>query len=233
MRLAISGTAAQGKTTLLDSFLKHWDMYDTPEESYRVKLPAKDKHSSKTTKETQWDILNHMIDEMQKYDKDDFVIFDRCPLDNLVYTLWSYHKNTSDIDELFVEKCIPVIRESFRLLDIIFLVPITNVVKDDIEDDGVRDVDAEYISEIDNFFKALYTNWYNDDPRFFPKEDRTAIVEIFGSTEDRIKMLELYIDKSGTMFGEEDTLVDTSSVLDQFGMPTIDQTTKDGPVQYK
>ena len=89
-------------------------------------------HSSKTTKETQWTILNHMIDEMQKYDKDDFVIFDRCPLDNLVYTLWSYHKNTSDIDELFVEKCIPVIRESFRLLDIIFLVPITNVVKDDI-----------------------------------------------------------------------------------------------------
>ena len=233
MRLAISGTAAQGKTTLLASFLKHWDMYDTPEESYRVKLPAKDKHSSKTTKETQWAILNHMIDEMQKYDKDDFVIFDRCPLDNLVYTLWSYHKNTSDIDELFVEKCIPVIRESFRLLDIIFLIPITNVVKDDIEDDGVRDVDAEYISEIDNFFKALYKNWYNDDPRFFPKEDRAAIVEIFGSTEERIKMLELYIDKSGKMFGEEDTLVDTSSVLDQFGMPTIDQTTKDGPVQYK
>lgn len=233
MRLAISGTAAQGKTTLLNAFLKHWDMYETPADSYRVKLPKKDKHSSNTTKETQWSILNHMIDEMQKYSEDDFVIFDRCPLDNLVYTMWSYHKENSDIDELFVEKCIPVIRESFKLLDIIFLIPITNVVKQDIEDDGVRDTDAEYISEIDNFFKALYKNWYNDDPRFFPKEDRAAIIEIFGSTEERIKMLELYIDSGGGMFGEEDTLVDTSTVLDQFGLPTIDQTTKDGPVQYK
>lgn len=233
MRLAISGTAAQGKTTLLDSFLKHWDMYETPKDTYRSMI-KKSKHSKKTNKDTQWDILNHMIDQLEKYSKDDFVIFDRCPLDNLVYTLWSYHKNNSDIDELFVEKCIPIVRESMKLLDIIFIIPITNVTTDKIEDNGVRETDSEYISEIDNFFKALYKNWYNDDPRFFPKEDRAALIEIFGSTDERIKMLEFYVDKNGKMFGEDDTLVDTNAIVDQFGLPaSIDNDTENDPKVYK
>ena len=233
MRLAISGTAAQGKTTLLESFLQHWDMYETPKDTYRSKI-KKSKHSKKTNKDTQWEILNHMIDQMEKYSKDDFVIFDRCPLDNLVYTLWSYHKNNSDIDELFVEKCIPIVRESMKLLDIIFIIPITNVTSEKIEDNGVRETDSEYISEIDNFFKALYKNWYTDDPRFFPTEDRAALIEIFGSNDERIKMLEFYIDKTGKMFGEDDTLVDTNAIVDQYGLPvSTDSDTENDPKVYK
>lgn len=221
MRLAISGTAAQGKTTLLNAFLENWNMYVTPEKSYRSFIKG-DKHSMNTNKDTQWEILNHMIDEMEKYSAEDHVIFDRCPLDNLVYTMWAYHKEVGDIDELFVEKCIPIVRESMKLLDVIFIIPITNVAQDDIEEDGVRETDAEYISEIDNFFKAMYTNWSKEDGRFFPKEDRAALVEIFGSTEERIKMLEFYINENGNMFGEDESLVDTNTLYDQFGMPMQD-----------
>ena len=166
MRLAISGTAAQGKTTLLNAFIDNWGMYKTPQLSYRSVL-KKDKHSKATSKETQWTILNHMVDEMQNYTSDDFVIFDRCPLDNLVYTMWSYHKEVGDIDEMFVEKCIPIVRESMKMLDIIFLIPITNVTQNNVEDDGVRETDIEYIMEIDNFFKAMYNFWSKDDERFF------------------------------------------------------------------
>jgi hypothetical protein len=219
MRLAISGTAAQGKTTLLNDFLKNWDMYKTPEVSYRSVLGKN--HSKQTSKETQWAILNHMIDEMEKYSGDDFVIFDRCPLDNIVYTLWSYHKGVGDVDDMFVEKCIPIVKESMKLLDIIFLIPITNVTQDSIEDDGTRETDAEYILEVDNFFKAMYTNWSKEDERFFPKEDRAALVEIFGSPEERIKMIEFYVDPSGKMFGEDDTLVDTNMLFDEYGIPML------------
>jgi hypothetical protein len=163
-----------------------------------------------------------MIDEIEKYDSKDHVIFDRCPLDNLVYTMWAYHKGVGDIDELFVEKCIPIVRESMKMLDIIFIVPITNVAQDEIEDDGQRETDADYISEIDNFFKAMYTNWSKEDERFFPKEDRAALIEIFGSTDERIKMLEFYIAENGNMFGEDESLVDTNTLYDQFGMPVAD-----------
>lgn len=220
MRLSISGTAAQGKTTLLNAFLDNWEMYNTPEESYRVKLPG-DGHSMNTTKETQWNILNHMIDQMETYSASDHVIFDRCPLDNLVYTLWAFHKGVGDIDELFVEKCIPVVRESMKLLDIIFIIPITNVTDEQIEDDGKRETDAEFISEIDNFFKAMYTNWSKEDERFFPKEDRSALIEIFGSTDERIKLIEFYVNDKGNMYGEDETLVDTNTLYDQFGMPVV------------
>lgn len=218
MRLAISGTAAQGKTTLLRAFLDNWDMYSTPELSYRS-LIKDDNHSMNTNKETQWEILNLMLDQMEKYTSDDHVIFDRCPLDNLVYTMWAYHKNVGDIDEHFVEKCIPIVRESMKMLDIIFIIPITNVAQSDIEDDGVRETDAEYVSEIDNFFKALYNNWNSDDTRFFPKEDRAALIEIFGTTDERIRLLEMYVDENGKMYGEDDSLVDTKTIYDQFGMP--------------
>lgn len=221
MRLAISGTAAQGKTTLLNAFLDNWESYKTPEESYRSVLKTGE-HSKHTNKETQWAILNHMLDDMEKYTADDHVIFDRCPLDNLVYSMWAFHKGEGDIDELFVEKCIPIVRESMKMLDIIFLIPITNVAKSEIEDDGVRETDSDYIAEIDNFFKAMYASWSKDDVRFFPKEDRAAIVEIFGTTEERIKMLELYINPAGDMFGEDETMVDTNAIYDEFGFNVAD-----------
>ena len=221
MRLAISGTAAQGKTTLLNEFLKNWTMYTTPELSYRSVI-SKNKHSKHTDKETQWAILNHMIDQMENLSSDDHVIFDRCPLDNLVYSLWAYHKGVGDIDEMFIEKCIPIVRESMKLLDIIFMIPITNVTDSEIEDDGTRETDAEYISEIDNFFKAMYSNWSSGDERFFPKEDRAALIEIFGSTEERIKLIEFYVNPDGNMFGDDESLVDTNVLYDEHGMPILD-----------
>ena len=192
-------------------------MYTTPKETYRSILG--ENHSKQTCKETQWAILNHMIDQMETYAKDDFVIFDRCPLDNIVYSLWAYHKGVGDIDEAFVEKCIPIVKESMKLLDIMFLIPITNVVQESIQTNGVRETDAEFISEVDNFFKAMYTNWSKEDERFFPKEDRSAIVEIFGSQEERIKMIEYYVDENGKMYGEDDTLVDTNMLFDEYGIP--------------
>ena len=232
MRLSISGTAAQGKTTLLNAFLENWDMYKTPDTTYRVCLKD-DKHSKNTDEDTQWTILNYMIDEMQKYSSDDFVIFDRCPLDNLIYTMWCFHKGVGDISEMFVEKCIPIVKESMKMLDIIFFIPITNVTQNNIEDDGVRETDIEYIMEIDNFFKAMYSSWMKEDERFFPKEDRAAMIEIFGETDERIKMIEFYVDKSGKMFGEDDTLVDTNMLYDEFGMPIPDETGEEGIKMYK
>lgn len=217
MRLSISGTAAQGKTTLIKEFINNWDMYSTPSESYRDLIEG-DNHSKKTNKETQWNILNHMIDSMQKYSADDFVVFDRCPIDNLIYSMWCFHKKVGDIDELFIEKCIPVVRESMSLLDIIFFIPVTNVTSESIDDDGERETDVDYIKEIDNFFKAMHRNWMSGDTRFFPKEDRAAMIEIFGTTQERIKMLQLYINESGKEFGEDESLVDPNTLYDEFGM---------------
>ena len=90
MRIAISGTACQGKTTLIKDFLEQWPNYTTPKKSYRdIIKENKLDDSSKTNKKTQKNILDFMIKEQKKYRSSDNVIFDRCPLDNLVYSMWA------------------------------------------------------------------------------------------------------------------------------------------------
>lgn len=200
MRIAISGTGNQGKTTLINDFIQEWPNYKTESSTYRAKLVAeKLPHSKNATKDTQWKILNHMIDEMQLFKSDDYVIMDRCPIDNLVYSLWCFEKGVGDIDKEFIDKCIPLVRESMKHLDIIFFIPITKFNNIEIEDDGVREIDPNYIKEIDHIFKAIQAQ-YQQHPQenpFFPRDDSPALIEIFGNRHERVEMIKLYLDIDG------------------------------------
>lgn len=204
MRIAISGTASIGKSTLIKDFLQQWDMYGREVKTYRDVLDEKNlPHSKETTKASQKAILDYMVETLQEFKKGDKVIFDRCPLDNLVYSLWALGQEGSDIDEEFIDECIPIVREALTNLDIIFFIPITKLNKINIEDDGFRETDKQYIKEIDNFFKVLqrhYTENPQDNP-FFPRDDSPALIEVFGTREERIKMIELYLDAEGDLIG--------------------------------
>lgn len=200
MRISITGTSCQGKSTLITDILQEWPMMSTPDVSYRSLL-KKDKHSKSTSEDTQWDILNHMVDEQQKYSADDKVVFDRCPLDNMAYTLWANAKGL--VSDEFVEKCIPIVRESMRFLDIIFFIPITKSAPVEIVDNGTRETDKYYIQEIDHVLKSLYAQWREDTDVFFPKEDSPAVIEVFGSPLERIAMIKMYLDNDGDAIGEQ------------------------------
>ena len=66
MRIAFSGTANTGKTTLIKNFLAVWSQYNTPEKTYRDLIKDNNlPHSSLTTVDSQWEILNFMIDQLQ------------------------------------------------------------------------------------------------------------------------------------------------------------------------
>jgi len=217
MRIAISGTACQGKSTLIKDFLKEWDMYTTPEKTYRDYLTENNlPHSKETTKDTQWDILNFMVDTLQQYSKGDKVIFDRCPLDNMVYSLWAYERNINDLDDDFIKKCIPVVRESLRFLDVIFFIPITKAAPIPVVEDNLRETDKVFIKEIDNIFKGVeqqYLQGQKASP-FLPNEECPAIVEVFGSREQRIHMMRQYIDAEGDLFGDNSSSILGQEVLD-------------------
>lgn len=163
------------------------------------KLP----HSKKATKDTQWKILNLMVEELQKYKNSDYVIFDRCPLDNLVYSLWCCEKKVGKIDDEFISKCIPVVKESFKFLDIIFFLPITKAAPVPIEDNGKRETDEVYVKEIDTLFKSLNYQYLHGLGRtpFFPVDDCPGIIEIFGTREERISMIKWYLDNDGDLIG--------------------------------
>jgi len=208
MRIAISGTACQGKTTLINDFLKKWPNYTRSKESYREivkkeKLPL----NKQVTKDSQWKVLNCLINDLQNTTKEDHVIFDRCPLDNLVYSMWSFDKQATDIDKEFIDKCIPLVSESMRHLDIVFLLPITKVAPVKIEAREGREIDQNYNKEIDNIFKAIQRSYHTGNSPFFPKDDSPAIIEIFGLPEERIEMIKLYLNEQGDLIGEEQSIL--------------------------
>ena len=223
MRIAISGSACQGKSTLIDDFINKWPMYKRSEESYRKIITSESIPLNKeVTEEGQWRILNCLIDDIQKTSKDDYILFDRCPLDNLVYSLWSNSKNTAKISDEFIKKCIPLIKETMHSLDIIFFTPITKFSPIPKEARETRNIEEEYIKEIDNLFKAIEHSYTRTGASpFFPDEDRPPIIEVFGTREERIAMIELYINPQG------DAVVEETSVLDSNNLDLISKLMND------
>jgi GTPase SAR1 family protein len=213
MRIAISGTSNTGKTTLINSFLHTWSNYETPDTTYRDIIKKKKlAHSSDTTSGLQWDILNNMVDSIQMYDKTSNVIFDRCPLDNIAYTLWAHAKDKKGFDKEFVDKCINIAKEAYKSLDIIFVLRYDKNIK--IENNNTRETDPGFIKEIDNIISALHEQYkqnYEADV-FFPFNDSPGIVELPTNPQRRIDIIAEYLTPEGEMYGEETSLFNPDNI---------------------
>jgi predicted ATPase len=209
MKIAISGTSCIGKTTFINDFLKNWSNYTKPEKTYRNLIKEKNlKHSSKTTEETQVLILDFLAQQATQFSENDNVILDRCVLDALAYSTWLCLNDK--LSEKLLDQQRILVRETLKLYDIIFFLPITKFSTiTEVEDDGFRDTDPIFREEIDNIFKAFQESYHKGDGRIFPKDDSPAIIEIFGSPEERIKMVEFYLDKDGQPYGADQSLLDS------------------------
>ena len=154
MRIAFCGAQNTGKTTLLRDFITCWPQYKTLNKNYRDVILEKGlKHSSATTQETQQIIRDWMFDNLKSNTKDDNIVYDRCLLDNLIYTLWSYKYNPGSIDGKFVDESIDMTKESMRKLDIIFYIP-ADKCNFGIVDDSFRDTDIKYRNQIDSHIQS-------------------------------------------------------------------------------
>jgi hypothetical protein len=205
MRIAFSGTANTGKTTLVRDFLTVWPMYSTPQKTYRdLIIENKISHSKHVSKDGQRAILDFMVEQMKGKTLEDCIVYDRCPLDNIVYSMWANEKSGLTIDDAFISECIKKVRESIKDLDIIFWLPYNENIP--IAHDSMRETDAEYINEINNIFEVIYNQYlYNDKFVLFDKEDRPAIIPIFTSDRFmRIKDIASYIDESGGVVAPDD-----------------------------
>lgn len=206
MKIAVSGTQNTGKSTYIKDFLAKWNMYESPESSYRNILKEKKlNHSKNSCEETQKIILDSLVDQAIETSKKDFVILDRCVLDNLAYSSW-LHINEK-VSEKFLDESRILVRETLKLFDIILFFPLTKFSPIKIENNNNRETDPAYQEEIDIIFKAFQESYHRGDGRVFPKGDSPPIIEIFGNREERIKLTELYIRPDGKCFGEEESLI--------------------------
>lgn len=203
MRIAISGTSNIGKQQFKKSLLEAFPQYKTPDTTYKHVIEAIYQKSQQEDRETsaadiQWNILNYMIDEFQKYDRDDKVVFDGCTLDNILYSLYMLEKapGVSKIDSKFIDNCVPIVRESMKYLDIVFMLPIT---KADETDKNFSEEDKE----IHNLYSALHKQYLQGTSPFLPKDDQPAIIEVFGNDAQRLQMVKLYLDETGDVIHDK------------------------------
>lgn len=209
MRIAFSGAACTGKTTTLNAFLQKWPQYKIPQPSYRS-LITENNHSKKTTKKLQLDILTFMIEQQEKYTAHDKVVYDRCPIDNLVYTMWAYDKDKKGFTDKTVQESMSLVTKGMRTLDIIFYM--TRDSMGAIEDDNKRETDPDYIQETDNIFRAIAKQYTEGKCAFFPPNDSPALIELKGTVEERISDIAMYVTEDGNMYGEEQSLINTEEL---------------------
>jgi hypothetical protein len=206
MKIAISGTHCVGKSTYIKDFIKHWSCYETPEKSYRELIKEKNlPHSKEGTEESQRIVLDALCDQLQQNSKSEFMIFDRCVLDNLAYSSWL--NLNGKVSDKFLDQSRIIVREALKMLDIVFFLPLTKVAPVEFKEDELRDNDLVYREEIDNIFKIFVHSYRQGDGRVFAADDAPPIIEIFGNPEQRIKLTELYIDTNGKPHGEDKSLI--------------------------
>ena len=216
MRIAFTGTANSGKSTMVKSFLHTWTDYNTPTKTYRDVLEEKGlEHSSKTTTETQTAVLDHLIDTVQGKGLKDKYVYDRCPLDAVAYTMWANGKEIEGFTDEFTENQIAMSREALRSLDIIFMTRFNENTMT-VEADGLRDANLEFIKEMDNIFYSLYMQYmvHADADVFYPKGDSPCLILLPDDPQARIDLVQEYVTPEGTMYGEEESILNPDNIED-------------------
>jgi len=173
MRIALIGSHCTGKSTLVENFLKQWPMYKRPEKTYRDIIKEQKLNINKEgDKQSQKAILNALIDEVQIASTSDHkhIIFDRCTVDNIAYSLWHYAKDTPGFTVEYIIDSKTIAALSLKHLDVIFYIPVRKEIP--ITPKEGRDLDLVFREEIDNIFDSLVESYEKNTGAFF--QEKTA-----------------------------------------------------------
>jgi predicted ATPase len=202
MKIAFMGGACSGKTTLIQQFLKRWPQYTTSLKTYRDIIKEKNLSINKDgNKDNQSIILDSLIEEINLAKDVKDIVFDRCVIDNIVYSLWLYNNNKVTDD--FIVTCKYKIREAVSKYDIIFYAPRDKDIA--IVEKENRETDIQYINEIDNIYNAVVSSYERGLDIFFPLENCPAVITLNTKPDTRCDMISLYLRAEGSLYDEKDS----------------------------
>lgn len=190
MRIAISGTHSQGKSTFVHDWIQRNHHYIREEEPFRaLHQEGYDiRFRQESTRLHNGIQMYYNISRLMNYQQESYcVIFDRCPVDYIAYSKYTANHQTTDIDDEFVKSLAARVRNSLQQLDLIIFLPITDHWPIAMEDDGIRPIDLPHRDEVDSIFKEIYR-----DHRFsvMPINNPPVLMELWGSREARLNSLE-------------------------------------------
>ena len=194
MRIAISGTHSQGKSTFVNDWTNRHHRYILEEEPFRTLHDEgyDIRFRQESTRLHNGIQMYYNISRLMSYQQDsDCVIFDRCPVDYIAYSQYTANHGTTDIKDKFVDSLAARVRDSLQNLDLLIFLPITSEWPVAMENDGIRPIDLPYRDEVDSIFKQIYR-----EQRFsvMPINNPPVLIELWGAREDRLNFLKQVIE---------------------------------------
>ena len=173
MRIAVSGTHRTGKSTLIDEFLlSHPEFVHEPE-------PYEELGEEFSAEPCVDDFLRQLefnITRLKQHQRDERVIYERCPIDFVAYI--ECVSRTTSTDSVLDE-----VRESMQHLDLIVYLPIDNII------DAGDEEFPKLRKAVDRRLNAIY----NEDDLGIISASELVIVEATGPVEKRLRAVEAAI----------------------------------------
>ncbi|MBY0281898.1 MAG: hypothetical protein K2W94_07030 [Alphaproteobacteria bacterium] len=126
--------------------------------------------------------LGCSIDQLNDYENEQNIIFDRCPVDFLAYVMCELDQDGVDIRDSEISDRFSDVKSALNHLDLIVFLPITkeNLIE-------YTEEEPLYRKNVDQCFKKLYRDNACD---IFPEYDHPKIIEISGDRMTRLRQLE-------------------------------------------
>lgn len=173
MRVAVIGPQNTGKSTFIRDFSDAFPQFKVPTETYRDLIRKKNLSVNQLTgTESQRLIRDFIAGQVERAEGD--TIFDRCLIDNYVYTLYAFLKG--NIEQAFMDETREMLLETVDDIDLYFFIPSTLAVP--LEDDSLRDTNPAYVDAINRLF--IDTLFMLTRERIIP------VVTIGGTREERV-----------------------------------------------
>lgn len=183
MRIAVSGTHCVGKTTLIEEFLRaHPDFAHEPE-PYTVLVD--DYGEEFSAQPCAADFLRQLefnVDRLQRYTREDRVVFERSPVDFFAYLLALKDLRMDVVDSELVTTAQAQTSAATRNLDLIVFLPL-----DDTE--GIE-IPAEEFPKLRKAVDSRLVSIFVDDEMDLFGSGGPTVVEARGKTSRRLRLIE-------------------------------------------
>ncbi len=182
MRIAMSGTHYMGKSTLISDFCKQHIEYQTIEEPYYLLQELQNVDLALIPSlDNLMDELNLSLEQLDENKNEQNIIFDRCPIDYLVYASVILNYDNIDILDSEWSDKFEDIKQSLNHLDIIIFLPISTQHLIDYPEDN-----PAYRLDSDQQFKLVYRE---DQFDIFPCFNHPRVIELIGDRATRVQQM--------------------------------------------